>query len=198
MAEKWCKLATHQIFETSGEHNMARISRSVTCRKTMLVLTCHRKLLLCAIARKDFGGAREIFSSMSKSAQNEGMTRFLMYKIALRCGESELAAECLQFISSATTKDPTLLYACCLDAQQSGNKHQTIAALQLVLEKYGYSAPSAIHLPSLIRTTIQLIVSLLDESRNSTTSDNMEVSVEKLCRAFEGGTSYLTFFAEDV
>ncbi len=165
--------------------------------KTILVLTFHRKLLLCAIARKDVGVAREIFSSMSKGAQNEAMTRFLMYKIALRCGENELAAECLQFISSTTTKDSTLLYACCLDAQQSGNKNQTIAALQLVLEKYGYGAPSAVHLPSLLRTTIQLIVSLLDESRNSTTSDNMEVSVEKLCRTFEGGSNYLTFVVAD-
>jgi hypothetical protein len=110
-----------------------------------------------------------------------------MYKVAIRCGESELAAESLQIISSATTKDPTLLYACCLDAQQSGNKLQTIAALQLVLEKYGYNAPSAIHLPSLIRTTIQLMLSLLNDSRSSTASDGMEVSLEKLCKAFEGG-----------
>jgi hypothetical protein len=124
---------------------------------------------------------------MPDSAQNEPMSRFLMYKIAIRCGESELAAESLQIISSATTKDPTLLYACCLDAQQSGNKPQTIAALQLVLEKYGYNAPSAIHLPSLIRTTIQLMVSLQDESKNLATTDDIGASVEKLCKAFEGG-----------
>ena len=122
------------------------------------------------------------------------MSQFLMYKIAVRCGESELAAESLQIISSATTKDPTLLYACCLDAQQLGNKLQTIAALQLVLEKYGYTAPSAIHLPSLLRTTIQLVVSLQNEMHTSTTLGDMEVAVEKLCKAFEGGmfsnTSY--------
>ena len=144
------------------------------------------------MARKDVGSAREIFSSMSDSAKNEPMTRFLMYKIAVRCGEIELAAESLQIISSTTTKDPTLLYACCLDAQQSGNKLQTTAALQLVLEKYGYSAPSAIHLPSLIRTSIQLMVSLLDDSKNSGASDELELSVEKLCKAFEGGKIRIT------
>jgi hypothetical protein len=126
---------------------------------------------------------------MSDAAQKEPMTRFLMYKIAIRCGENELAAECLQVISSGTMRDSTLLYACCLDAQQTGNKHQTIAALQLVLEKYGYSAPSAIHLPSLLRTTIQLIVSLQNDSQSSTTSDELGVSVEKLCKAFEGGNN---------
>jgi len=133
------------------------------------------------------GSAREIFSSMSDSAKNEPMSQFLMYKIAVRCGESELAAESLQRISCATTKDPTLLYACCLDAQQSGDKLHTIAALQLVLEKYGYTAPSAIHLPSLLRTTIQLIVSLQKETHSSTSLGDMEVTVEKLCTAFEGG-----------
>jgi hypothetical protein len=139
------------------------------------------------MARKDVGSAREIFSSMSNSAKNEPMSRFLMYKIAIRCGESKLAAESLQIISFATTKDPTLLYACCLDAQQSGNKLQTIAVLQLVLEKYGYIAPSAIHLPSLLRTTIQLMVQLQKESQSSTILDDMGVTVEKLCKAFEGG-----------
>lgn len=124
---------------------------------------------------------------MSDSAKNEPMSRFLMYKIAIRCREGELAAECLQIICSATTKDPTLLYACCLDAQQSGNKPQTVAALQLVLEKYGYTAPSAIHLPSLLRTTIQLIVSIQKESQNSASLDDMGVTVEKICKAFEGG-----------
>ncbi|PMD45090.1 SPO22-domain-containing protein [Hyaloscypha variabilis F] len=174
MAEKWCQLATHQIFVNSGEHNLARISR---------------KLLLCAMARKDMGSAREIFSSMSDSAKNEPMSQFLMHKIAVRCGENELAAESLQRISSATTKDPTLLYASCLDAQQSGNKLQTIAALQLVLEKYGYTAPSAIHLPSLLRTTIQLIVSLQTEPQNLAALGDLEQTVEKMCKAFEGAVS---------
>jgi hypothetical protein len=139
------------------------------------------------MARKDMGSAREIFSSMSDSAKNEPMSQFLMYKIAVRCGENELAAESLQRISSATTKDPTLLYASCLDAQQSGNKLQTIAALQLVLEKYGYTAPSAIHLPSLLRTTIQLIVSLQTEPQNLAALGDLEQTVEKMCKAFEGG-----------
>jgi len=144
------------------------------------------------MVRKDMGSAREIFSSMSDAAKNEPMSQFLMYKIAVRCGESELAAESLHTISSATTKDPTLLYACCLDAQQSGNKLQTIAALQLVLEKYGYTAPSAIHLPSLLRTTIQLMVSLAKEPHDPSNLGDMDVTVEKLCKAFEGGRGRLT------
>jgi hypothetical protein len=146
-----------------------------------------RKLLLCALARKDISSAREIFGSMSTVAQNEPMTRFLMYKIALRSGEHELAADSLHIISSSSKKDSTLLYACCLDARDVGNKVTLLAALQLVLEKYDYGAPKTIHLPSLLRITIGLTESILEESKASEGSAEAEAIIDKLCKLFEGG-----------
>jgi len=61
------------------------------------------------------------------------------------------AAECLDSISCQPSKDATLLYACVLQAQQSGNKNQAIAALQRVLTTYNYDAPRGVHLPALMR-----------------------------------------------
>ncbi|TVY21229.1 hypothetical protein LARI1_G000647 [Lachnellula arida] len=174
IAGKWCQLAMHQIFEKSGELNMARLSR---------------KLLLCALARKDISSAREIFGSMSAMAQNEPMTRFLMYKIALRSGDHELAADSLHIISSFSKEDPTLLYACCLDAREVGNKATMLAALQLVLEKYDYGAPKIIHLPSLLRITIGLTESLLEESKEVEVPVEADVIIEKLCKLFEGAVT---------
>jgi hypothetical protein len=127
---------------------------------------------------------------MPTASQNEPMTRFLMYKIALRSGELEFAADSLHIISSLSKKDPTLLYACCLDAKEVGNKVTLLAALQLVLEKYDYGAPSAIHLPSLLRITIGLTESLLGESKAVDGSAEVEVIIEKLCKLFEGGDSF--------
>ncbi|KAI9055545.1 hypothetical protein LZ554_000492 [Drepanopeziza brunnea f. sp. 'monogermtubi'] len=174
LAEKWCRLALHPIFQNSGESNTARISR---------------KLLLCALARTDIGSAREIFSSMSDAAKNEPMSRFLMYKIAVRCQETDLAAECLQLIGSASTKDPKLLYACVLDAQQAGDRVQTLAALQLVLENCGYDAPS-INLASLLRLTISLMVQILEEtSKRPNDAEEAEAMVEKLCMMYEKGVT---------
>ncbi|TVY81885.1 Sporulation-specific protein [Lachnellula suecica] len=170
IAEKWCRLAMHQLFEKSGELNMARISR---------------KLLLCALARKDISSARDIFGSMPLTAQNEPLTRFLMYKIALRSGELELAAESLHIISSTSKKESTLLYACCLDAREVGNKVALLEALQLVLEKHDYGAHATIHLPSLLRITIGLTEALLDEPK----AENAEPIIDKLCKLFEGVTS---------
>ena len=152
-----------------------------------MLTTLYRKLLLCALATEDFGNTRDIYGSMSEVAKNEPMTRFLMFKIAIRCEETEFAAECLQIISSSTSKNPTLLYACVLDAQQMGDKPQTLAALQLVLEKFGYGAPSSIHLPSLLRLTIGLTVALIDKSKVVEGSSKADEIVEKLCKLFEGG-----------
>ncbi|KAK0108478.1 hypothetical protein ONS95_003281 [Cadophora gregata] len=173
-AEKWCRLAMHQIFAKSGELNMARLSR---------------KLLLCALARKDIGSAREIFSSMPSAAQNEAMTRFLMYRIAVRCDEQELAAECLQIISSTSNDDPKLMYACVLDAQQAGNKSHTLNALQHVLEKSTYETTS-VNLASLLRLTITLTVQALDEaSKKQNNSAEFEATLEKLCTMYEKGSA---------
>jgi hypothetical protein len=151
----------------------------------------HRKLLLCYLAKQEFGNAKDTYGSMSEVAKNEPMTRFLMYKIAIRSDETEFAAECLQVISSSSLKDPTLIYGCVLDAQQIGDKSQTLAALQLVLEKFGYGAPSNIHLPSLLRLTIGLTVSLVD-SKSVEASFDVDETVEKLCRLFEGGKVFFS------
>jgi hypothetical protein len=146
-----------------------------------------RKLLLCALARQDFGSAREAYGSMPDVAKNESLTRFLMFKIAIRCDEVEFASECLHVINSASTKDPTLLYACVLDCQQINNKHQALAALELVLQKLGYGASYGIHLPSLLRLTIGLTLTAIDKSKVMEGSAEADATVEKLCKLFEGG-----------
>lgn len=126
---------------------------------------------------------------MPSAAQNEPMSRFLMYKIAVRCEDQDLAAECLQVISSTSTNDPKYLYACVLDAQQAGNKRQTLAALQLVLDKSSFET-SSVNLASLLRLTTTLTIQALNEAAKSkddcTESDDMS---EKLCAMYEKGTT---------
>ena len=62
-----------------------------------------------------------------------------------------LVAECLDIVCCQASKDATLLYACVLEAQNKGDKQQTLLALQKVLQKYDHSAPAGIHLPALLR-----------------------------------------------
>ncbi|KAA8565380.1 hypothetical protein EYC84_011087 [Monilinia fructicola] len=167
-AEKWCRLAMHKLFLTPGEENMAKIAR---------------KLLLCALGRGEFDCARDVFGSMSDTAKEEPLTRFLMYKIAIRSGDVELAAECLEKVTSCS-EDPTLLFACVLDAQKAGNKNIVLDALWMVLDKCGYGAREDVYLPSIIRTIIILLVGVI-ESEGSPTNKTGE-NIEKLCKLFEG------------
>lgn len=62
-----------------------------------------------------------------------------------------LVAECLDLVCRQSSKDATLLYACVMEAQNTGDKQQAIAALQKVLQKYDYSAPAGVHHPALLR-----------------------------------------------
>ena len=66
------------------------------------------------------------------------------------------AAQCLGGICASSTKDATLLYACVLEAQRTGDRLQSIAALQRVLDKYDYNAPGGVHLPALLRSVDRL------------------------------------------
>lgn len=121
------------------------------------------------------------------------MSRFLMYKIAVRCDEQQLAAECLHIISSSSTNDSKLLYACVLDAQQAGNKKQTLAALQLVLDKSTYET-TTVNLASLLRLTITLTVQALDEAaKKQDDSAEFDATLEKLCAMYEKGKHHTSY-----
>ncbi|KAK6602521.1 hypothetical protein H4I95_06458 [Botrytis cinerea] len=167
VTEKWCHLAIHRLFKIPGEANMAKISR---------------KLLLCALNRGDINCARDIFASMSDSAKEEPLTRFLMYKIAIRSEEVELAAECLEKVASCS-EDTSLLFACVLDAQQAGNRKYVLDALWLVLDKCGFGAQENLRLPSIIRMVVVLLIGMIDAEKTPTSY--ARENIEKLCTMFE-------------
>jgi hypothetical protein len=51
---------------------------------------------MCSLARQDYIAARGVFSRMSKSAKNEPVTRYLMYKAALQSDDVEFCRTSLQ------------------------------------------------------------------------------------------------------
>lgn len=122
---------------------------------------------------------------MSNTAKEEPLTRFLMYKIAIRSEEVELAAECLEKVASCSG-DPSLLFACVLDAQKAGNKAHVLDALWMVLDKCGYGVQENVCLPSIIRMIIVLLIGIID-SEEETPTGNTRENVEKLCNLFEKG-----------
>lgn len=171
LAESWCRLALHRIFEESGDLNKAKIAR---------------KLLVIALQRHDIADAPGLLSMIPESSKDDQNTQFLIFKLALRTDDTELAVSSLEKVYSNATKDATLLYACILDAQQLGNKELAIKALQMVLEKYEFATPDGVHMPALIRCTIRLIIAQLEAKDPAV---QQEATVEQLCRLFDGAAT---------
>ncbi|KAF2096421.1 SPO22-domain-containing protein [Rhizodiscina lignyota] len=163
-AESWCQLAMHKLLENCGDINKSKVAR---------------KRILCSLSRQEFNRAREIYFQMPESSKAAPMTRYLMYKVALRSGDAEFAAENLEALCKSSSKDATLLYACVMEAQQAGNKQQTALALQKVLGKYDYGAPRGVHLPALLRCMTRLLTS--EVPANSAPNDQI---AEEICKVF--------------
>lgn len=145
---------------------------------------------MCAIARKDPVSAHEVFSSMPKEAQDSPLTRFLMFKFAIRSHETALASQCLEKLYDHAESDSSILYACVMDAQQFGETTQIISALQLVLQKSEFKPHEDVHMPSLLRCTLRLMFSQLESQQKSIDSST---TVDEICRLFEAGMLFCLY-----
>ncbi|KAL1606688.1 sporulation-specific protein 22 [Paraconiothyrium brasiliense] len=185
-AEAWCGICLHALFDMAGEINKSKIARSLARKWCMEipVLTSNRKMIMCTMARHDYAAAREIFLKMSDPGREDRITRYMMYKVALHGNYPDLAAECLDTVCRHSSKDTSLLYACVIEAQQSGNKREGIAALEKLLEKYNDQVPAGVHLPALLRMTVRLLMS--EQIKNGVFQKGI---FKQICRTFEGGAS---------
>jgi hypothetical protein len=68
MVEAWCGIALHPSFTNGSVINQAKFSR---------------KLILCAIALNNTEKAKAAFYAMSPEGQEDPLTRYLMFKVAL-------------------------------------------------------------------------------------------------------------------
>ncbi|KAI6910939.1 SPO22-domain-containing protein [Hortaea werneckii] len=162
-AENWLKLLQHPMFDSAGFLNKAKI---------------WRKAIITALAREDVTAAREAYYSMPPSCQNEAMSRYLAFKIALKSGDNELADESLHALSKHSDKDPSCLYACILEAEQARSRHLAVLGLQRLLDKQLHGT----HLPSLLRCTARLMMKEL-ESEESRSNEAVEEIVSLFERA---------------
>ncbi|EME48399.1 hypothetical protein DOTSEDRAFT_119511 [Dothistroma septosporum NZE10] len=144
----WCQMMTHPAFDNAGHVNKGRIGR---------------KLMRLALDNDNIPAAREAFFQMPSAAQNDTQTRYLAFKLGLKSKDEQLAMSSLQIVMKHSNTDPTHLYACALDAQQSDMRPMAVAALQAILDQ----RPPGMHLPSLLRCTARLIMSESDVQGSS-------------------------------
>jgi hypothetical protein len=111
-----------------------------------------------AIDQSDYPAARETFLSMTKSAQDDSITRYLALKLALQTQDEAMAMESLMVVTRKSDKDPTYLYACVIEAQKSSMRHMGVAALQAIIAQ----RPQGINLAALLRCTARLLITELE------------------------------------
>lgn len=157
----WLDLLQHKIFSGVGATNKARVSR---------------KVMLNALESEDHVTARAAFYQMPVTAQNEGLTRYLAYKLALESSDSQLAGQCLDVLLRNADRDQRYLYACVLEAQRSGNRGIAVAAFQALADR----PPSGIQLPALLRCAARLLMAELDSL-----SRPLDEVTHELSRIFE-------------
>ncbi|KAH7090298.1 meiosis protein SPO22/ZIP4 like-domain-containing protein [Paraphoma chrysanthemicola] len=169
VAQAWCRLSLHSVFDKAGAQNRAKIAR---------------KIIQCALCEQNFAAAREAYKNMSDTGKEDPITQYLMYKVGLRSEDIDLATASLDHVCRSSAKDATLLYACVMEASSAGDKKQALHALQRVLEKYDYNAPPGIHLPALLRLTARLLQSELIKDGALQTQ-----IMDQLCKVFEGASA---------
>ena len=172
-AETWLDILQHSIFTNVGPTNRTRISR---------------KVMLAALQRDQLDMARASFHQLHSSARDEGMTRYLAYKLALKSNDLQLAKECLAVLAKQSDKDERFLYACVLDAQQSSDRKMTVAAFQALVDQPTNSA----QLPALLRCTARMLMEELDSLADNPLE---EVTVE-LIRLFETAAANIKTFKQ--
>lgn len=122
---------------------------------------------------------------MDEAARSQPMTIYLAYKLAIRHGDHDMASQCIEKLSAVSPKEPKFLYACCLEAQQSGSKACALQALKTLANEHGLRKKGEIHFPALLRVIIRLQINLLNEG--DLVDSEHERLVDDLCNVFEGG-----------
>lgn len=157
-------------------------------QKIIIRLKSTRKLLLCALEKNDLDNARDVLRSMSEDVQNQPITLYLAYKLAIRADDSEMASKCIDMVGKSSSQNITFLYACCLDAQKSGDKLCTLKALRLLADKYDFQRDHEVHFPALLRSIIRVQVSLLQSDEECAVDP--VIIVNDICKTFEAGMYY--------
>lgn len=137
--------------------------------------------------RNEFDNAKTLYTEMPEPGKSEPMTKYLMFKVAIRSDDASLASECLESLSRPSLGGHEFLYACILDAQSVGSKTFAVEAMKTLVERYELGNSASVHLPALIRCTIRLRVMKLDAGKDREGS-GIDAIVDDICRMFEIGT----------
>lgn len=137
---------------------------------------------MCALARNDCDSAKAAYAGMTPDAQEDPITQYLMYRVAIRSGDSDIASQCLKNVAASSHANTELLYACVADSQRVGNKLTVIEAMKKLAEVHDHGHPGQLHLPALFRCNIMLLHGLLSDKEVDSS-----LIIADLCGMFDAG-----------
>lgn len=141
----------------------------------------------CAISCEDADSAYAAFNTMPKDIQDEPLTRYLMFKVALMSWNHELGRQCIEYLGKMPDKSQRrdIIYACVRDAQNAGDRMMTLETLKAATETFDMEGASTSNLPSLFRCAIRLVH--LIETPQDEDADGVPELAEDTCCMFERG-----------
>lgn len=144
--------------------------------------------MICATATGDLEQARGAFHQMSHRCQNEILSNYLLFRVALRGWDHQTARECIERISANADKDEAraVLYACVRESQQTGDKLCTLTALKEIATKMRDGEEAPPNLPIILRCAIRLL-SMMDDTSSANSSEHTNTAAEDICIMFEIG-----------
>ncbi|KAJ6786811.1 hypothetical protein PWT90_02639 [Aphanocladium album] len=140
-----CQAALHPALLTStSSHNAAVFTRKIIASHTAL---------------GSYAEALSVFHSLPEAAQNNLLSRFLLFRLAVRGWNQTLARECLAFFAARASREEArdALYACVREAQSAGDRLCTAEALAAAARTWQGEVVVAANVPCLLRCAIRLL-----------------------------------------
>jgi hypothetical protein len=178
-AKVWCQLGFHPLLQTSGEANLGVFGR---------------KMIMCDMELGNYEEARRNFNKLPESTQNDMLSRYLMFRIALQTWDQSLGCESIKSLCAHGDKESirNILYACIRDAQHAGDKLCTLAALKAVLQTWDDAVTVPASLPSVLRCIIRLLFLIESQTKDG---ESITSFADEVATVFKQGRLYFVLVA---
>ncbi|KAF3349397.1 Oxalate decarboxylase oxdD [Verticillium dahliae VDG2] len=127
----------------------------------------------------------DVISHYIAEPPSEPLANYLIYKAGLRYQLHDFVKQGLEGLAKTGIKDPSLLYACILDAQKTGDNVCTYRAISALVDN---CTSTQLHRPALLRSAIRCLQDAMGDDATVASGSTSKVErqlVEELCQAFE-------------
>jgi hypothetical protein len=169
-AAKWCQ-ATCLVLSGADEQTISKIKR---------------KQVACHIATENWEQAQCELDRIPESEKADNLTRYLIFTVAIRNSDEEVAERALRTLASAPKDADKLLFACVSETNKHGSPSIQAKLLQRILDKYSNDPHPDVNICALLRATARLLWQVLEQSHEEVD----EEILDRLCAIFKAAKNF--------